>query len=95
MRRFRDQFHEMREVARAKLAPTLLREETDMGIDQLYEETIRLLPAGERLRLARLILDGIPAEAVADFSEEWSDEDLRDLSVASLSRAEAPGLANG
>jgi len=66
-----------------------------MGIEQIYEKTIRPLPAGERLRLARLILDGIPAESVADFSDEWSDEDLRDLSVASLSRADALGLADG
>jgi hypothetical protein len=86
-----------RDAARGSrdVAQLLLREETDMGIEQIYEKTIRPLPAGERLRLARLILDGIPAEAVADFSDEWSDEDLRDLSVASLSRADASGLADG
>jgi hypothetical protein len=50
-----------------------------MTIEQLYERTIRLLPTAERLRRATLILEGIPPEAVADFSDEWSDEDLADF----------------
>lgn len=59
-----------------------------MGVEQLYEHTIRSLPAAERLRLARLILDGIPPESVVDYSDEWSNEDLRDFTAAGWARAE-------
>jgi hypothetical protein len=41
-----------------------------------------LPPSGVHLRLATLILEGIPPESVVDYSEEWSDKDLRDLSRA-------------
>lgn len=60
-----------------------------MGVEQLYEQSIRPLPAAERLRLARLILDGIPPESVVDYSDDWSDEDLRDFTAAGWARAEA------
>jgi hypothetical protein len=60
-----------------------------MKIEQLYQETISQLPTADRLRLARLILEGIPQESVVDFDDEWSDEDLRELSLASLARFEA------
>lgn len=58
-----------------------------MTAEELYEQVVRLLPAAERLRLATLILQGIPPEAVADDSGEWSDEDLADFAGASWSRA--------
>jgi hypothetical protein len=58
-----------------------------MTIEQLYAESIKPLPPADRLRLATIILEGIPPESVVDYSDEWSDEDLRDLSRASLSRA--------
>ena len=61
-----------------------------MTIEQLYERTIRPLPTAERLRLATLILEGIPSEAVADDSHEWSDEDLADFARASWNRAPEP-----
>ncbi len=61
-----------------------------MTIEQLYERSIRPLPTGERLRLATLILEGIPPEAVADYSDEWSDEDLADFARTSWSRAPEP-----
>lgn len=48
---------------------------------------IKPLPPADRLRVATLMLEGIPPESVVDENEEWSDEDLRDLSRASLSRA--------
>lgn len=59
-----------------------------MGIEQIYERAIKPLPVEERLRLARLILDGISAEGIVDFSEEWSEDDLRELTVAVWSRAD-------
>jgi hypothetical protein len=66
-------------------------------IQQLYDQSIKNLPAAERLRLATLILNDIPSEAVIDYREGWSDEDLQDFSRASwehvhrLSRGVAPG----
>jgi hypothetical protein len=59
-----------------------------MGIEQIYELAIKPLPVEERLRLARLILDGISAEGIVDFSEEWSGDDLRELTMAAWSRAD-------
>jgi hypothetical protein len=47
-----------------------------MSITEIYEEQIKPLPPAERLRLATLILNGIPAQAVVDERSEWSDEDL-------------------
>jgi hypothetical protein len=61
-----------------------------MTAEDFYQQMIRLLPAAERLRLATLILEGLPPEAVADDSGEWSNEDLADFADASWSRA--PGL---
>jgi hypothetical protein len=64
-------------------------EDASMGIEQIYERTIKPLPVEERLRLARLILDEISAGGVVDFSEEWSEDDLRELTAAAWSRADA------
>jgi hypothetical protein len=58
-----------------------------MTIQELYDRSIRPLPAAERLRLAALILNDIPSEAVVDYSDEWSEEDMRDLTLHSLRRA--------
>ncbi len=59
-----------------------------MTVEELYAETISRLPAAERLQLARLILNGITPESVADFSDEWNDEDLRDFAHSGWLRAE-------
>ena len=48
-----------------------------MTVEQLYEQEIRPLPAGEPMRLATMILNGIPPRSVVDFSTEWSDDDLQ------------------
>ena len=44
-----------------------------MTVNQLYEQTIKPLSPAERLRLATLILNGIPPQSVVDYSDEWSD----------------------
>jgi len=49
----------------------------------IYEQVVKPLPASERLKLATMILNGIPSLAVADYSEEWTDEDYRDFATAS------------
>ena len=50
-----------------------------MTIQRLYEEAIKPLRVGDRLRLATLILSDIPPEAVVDYRDAWSDEDLEDF----------------
>jgi hypothetical protein len=53
-----------------------------MSIQELYDRSIRPLPAAERLRLATIILNDIPPQAVVDYSDEWSAEDLQDFTRA-------------
>jgi hypothetical protein len=58
-----------------------------MTIQEMYEQSIKPLPAPDRLRLATLILNEIPAELVIDDGDEWTDEDMRDVTLHSLRRA--------
>lgn len=59
--------------------------------EEVYAAAIRSLPVSERLRLAAIILDDVTqsAASVLDFSESWSDEDVRDLTTFSLHHAAA------
>jgi hypothetical protein len=60
-----------------------------MTLHELYNNSVKPLPAAQRLRLAALILNDIPAEAVVDYSEEWTADDLSDVTRASLQRLDA------
>ena len=53
-----------------------------MRIEQLYEEAIRPLPVGERIRLASLIMWEHAGTGRLDYSEDWTDDDLREFSAA-------------
>lgn len=55
-------------------------------VEELYNQVVRRLPVKERLRLAALILNGLVPVSVEE-SEAWSEEDLRDLTRASLEYA--------
>lgn len=56
--------------------------------EELYAHMVRQLPMKERLRLAALILNGVvPMLPPADEQEAWNEEDLRDLTRASLEYA--------
>ncbi|MBI3659614.1 hypothetical protein HY230_03985 [Candidatus Acetothermia bacterium] len=60
---------------------------TTKSAEEIYTKEVQRLPLKERLRLAALILDGVVnLSNRADIDEQtlWSEEDLRDLSVASL-----------
>ena len=59
-----------------------------MTVQEVYEQSIRGLPAADRLQLATLILNEISPLSIVNVSEEWSDEDLRDFSRASWNRIE-------
>lgn len=57
---------------------------------QLYISSVRDMPAGERLRLAALILNDLTQSnaSARDFEDEWSEEDLRDATLHSMRHAE-------
>ena len=49
----------------------------------VYEASVAALPKSERLKLASLILEELSASsgAALDFSDSWSEEDVRDLTA--------------
>jgi hypothetical protein len=53
-----------------------------MNVHELYEQTIKSLPAAERLRLAVLILNDIPPQSVVDDRESWTEADLQEFTQA-------------
>lgn len=59
-----------------------------MTIREFYDREVKALPAGDRFALATMILNDIPAGAVVDEREDWSDEDLRDFAQAGWKRIE-------
>lgn len=59
---------------------------------QLYDESIRALPAKERLQLAALILEDLAH--TTEFDDAWTEQDMRDLAAFSLSLAPAHDSKN-
>lgn len=58
---------------------------------QIYEKSVKNLPAIERLRLVQLVMDDLmsgPTTWVVDESDVWSEEDYADLTRASLAYAD-------
>jgi protoheme ferro-lyase len=51
--------------------------------EAIYTQVVKPLPLPERLKLATMILNDIPPRAVVDYSEEWTEEDMRDFTAAS------------
>lgn len=51
--------------------------------ESVYQSNVAALPKSERLKLAALILDDLTASAgaVLDFSDSWSEEDVRDVTA--------------
>ena len=56
---------------------------------EVFAETVRVLPPGEQLRLAVLILQHLaqPEVAIVDRSDTWSKQDQHDLTTFSLQYA--------
>ena len=52
--------------------------------EEVYGQVVKSLPISDRFKLAMLILNDIPPQAVVDYSEEWTVEDMRDLTIYSL-----------
>ena len=58
---------------------------------KLYADTIQHLSASERLKLATMILrDLAGSDSSVDFSDAWSQQDLRELTSFALSHSENP-----
>jgi hypothetical protein len=57
---------------------------------QVFSQEVSNLPPSEQLRLAKLILEGLMESSAAalDYRDQWSDEDIRDLTAFSLEHAE-------
>lgn len=66
-----------------------------MTATELYNQSIKSLPAAQRLELAKLILEDIPSQSVVDYKEEWSEEDLKDLQRSVISRWDAEEGTSG
>jgi len=60
-----------------------------MSARELYDKAIRQLPAVDRLRLAAMILDELAATSGAglDVRDDWSEDDIADLTAYSLKHA--------
>ena len=56
--------------------------------EAIYDQIVKPLPTPERFKLAQLILSDIPSRAVVDYSEEWTEEDMRDFALATLRYAD-------
>ena len=56
---------------------------------KIYAETVRHLPAEERLKLAKLILQDIASSNI-EFGDGWSEQDLHQLISFALSHSENP-----
>ena len=54
--------------------------------DELYEKSVRSMPASERLKLATRILNDIPPASILDYSDEWNEKELRQLTDDSVRR---------
>jgi hypothetical protein len=56
---------------------------------EIYSNEVLVMPPTEQLRLASLILDGLTGSAaiVPEYSEHWSEEDLRDVTAFSAKHA--------
>ncbi len=59
-----------------------------LTVNEIYQQSIKPLATAERLRLAKMILNDIPAESFVDYDDSWSDEDIRDFTKASWQRVE-------
>ena len=60
-----------------------------MTAQEVFTETVRVLPPSERLRLAALILQELSQSdlALVGRNDTWSEQDQRDLTAVSLKYA--------
>ncbi len=56
--------------------------------ETVYAQIVKSLPTPERFKLEQLILSEIPSQAVVDYDEEWTEEDMRDFALATFRYAD-------
>lgn len=52
--------------------------------ERVFAEHVTPLTLPERMRLAAMILESTPYRPGVDYSEEWTDEDIREFTAHSL-----------
>lgn len=57
-----------------------------MSVTEIYEREVKPLPAADRIRLATLILNDIAPQGVADYSTEWSEQDITEFTSQNWNR---------
>ena len=77
-----------KKAAKTKLATMAVTLPQPPTAEAIYEQIVKPLPTPERFKLAQLILSDIPSCAVVDYSEEWTEEDMRDFALATLRYAD-------
>jgi hypothetical protein len=77
-----------KKAAKTKLATMAVALPQPPTAEAIYEQIVKPLPTPERFKLAQLILSDIPSCAVVDYSEEWTEEDMRDFALATLRYAD-------
>ena len=68
-----------KKAAKTKLATMAVTLPQPLTAEAIYEQIVKPLPVPERFKLAQLILTDIPSRAVVDYSEEWTEEDIREF----------------
>ena len=69
----------VKKAAKTKLATMAVTLPQPPTAEAIYEQIVKPLPTPERFKLAQLILTDIPSRAVVDYSEEWTEEDIREF----------------
>jgi hypothetical protein len=59
-----------------------------MSVQEVYEAAVRPLPLDEQRRLATYIAWQCAKAEAINYSDEWSDEDMRDATSASIAEFE-------
>ena len=59
-----------------------------MTASDIYQQTIKPLTVADRLRLAAMILNDIPPQALPDYQTEWSDQDLAEFTQQTWDRTD-------
>ena len=59
----------------------------ELSAKELYLKKVRLFSLKERLLLAAMILNDITADEQIEFSDSWTEQDLKDLTTFALSHS--------
>ncbi|MCS6862896.1 MAG: hypothetical protein NZT92_21540 [Abditibacteriales bacterium] len=51
--------------------------------EEVYNQVVKTMCVSERFKLATMILNDISPRAVVDYSEEWTEEDMREFTAYS------------